>query len=458
MGRKQFSVLVVDDDSSFRRILEYNLFEDGHKVQTASDGKEALACLEVDKFDVIITDIKMPGMDGMELLRLAKEQNPETEVIVITAFGTIEMAVEAMKAGAFEYITKPVNRDELKMAVKKAVKMRSLENENRSLKKEVKRKYGFENIIGQSEPMQKVFGLVEKVANTDASILITGESGTGKELIAKAIHVRGARSSGPFVTINCAAIPKELLESELFGHKKGAFTGAVKDKQGKFQQAHGGTLFLDEIGELSIDLQAKILRATQQMEVTPVGANETQKVDVRIVSATNRDLEQSIEEGLFREDLYYRLSVVPVHLPSLRERREDIPLLVKHFISQLSDDSGVIISPNALKCLKDHEWKGNVRELENMIERALILRDGNTIEVDDLPEKLAKTDSDRKPPGNILQATEGLGLEEAEALIIRAALESCDWNQSQAARMLKIPRHVLIYRMDKFSIPKQKPE
>ncbi len=447
-------ILVVDDDASLRRILEYNLSQEGYEVVTAVDGETAIAALDSSRFDVVLTDIKMPGMDGMDLLSEVKSRAPDTQVIVITAFGTIEMAVEAMKAGAFEYVTKPFNRDELKITVQKALRLRSLEEENLRLRREVQRKFGFDNIVGESEPMQKVFRLIEKVADTDASVLITGESGTGKELVAKALHVRSGRSEAPFIPINCAAIPKELLESELFGHKKGAFTGAVRDKKGKFSDADGGTLFLDEIGDLSIDLQAKILRVLQEMEVTPVGSNDVVRVNVRVVSATNMDLEVAITEGLFREDLFYRLAVVPIHVPSLRERPDDIPLLVTHFLQAISKGGKITVEPAVMDALQKYDWKGNVRELENSIERLLILRESDTLRLEDLPRKIRQPT--REPRGGFAFTFPegGVGLEEAEKELILEALNQANGNQSQAARLLKVPRHILTYRMEKFEIAK----
>jgi len=449
-------ILVVDDDASLRRILEYNLAEEGHSVATADDGGSALEALGRAAFDLVLTDIKMPGMDGMELLQRVRLEAPDTQVIVITAFGTIEMAVDAMKAGAFEYITKPFNRDELKLAVRKALRVKNLETENVRLKREVTRKYGFENIVGDSLQMQQVFRLVEKVADTDASILITGESGTGKELVARAIHYRSRRAERPFHAVNCAAIPRELLESELFGHRKGAFTGAIRDKRGKFEEAQGGTLFLDEIGELPVELQAKILRALQEMEVTPVGSNDAIRVSARIVTATNRDLEEEIEEGRFREDLYYRLAVVPIHLPSLRERPDDVPLLVVHFLKTLAPGEAVTLTPKALEALRTYSWKGNVRELENTIERLLILRDADVIDLPDLPEKIRRPGGDAEGTGfRFTFPPEGIGLEEAEKALIETALARTGWNQSRAAHLLRVPRHILLYRIEKFGIPKK---
>jgi len=452
-------ILIVDDDASLRRVLEYNLAEEGYAVATAASAEEALEALGRSSFDLVVTDIQMPGISGMELLARVRRDAPETQVIVITAFGTIEKAVEAMKAGAFEYVTKPFNRDELKLTVRKALRVQTLERDNLRLRREVSRRFEVKNIIGDAEPMQRMFRLIEKVADTTAPVLITGESGTGKELVARALHYGSARAERPFLAVNCAAIPRELLESELFGHKKGAFTGAIRDKKGKFEEAHGGTLFLDEIGDLPIELQAKILRALQEMEITPVGSNDLVQVDVRILAATNRDLEERIEEGSFREDLYYRLAVVPIHVPSLRERPEDIPLLVAHFLAALAPGQPVRVTPEAMAALKRHPWKGNVRELENTLERLLILREGDTLGLDALPDKV------RNPPPEpgsgaftFCFPPEGIGLEEAERELILEALRRTNWNQSRAAQLLKVPRHILLYRMEKFDIPRRAPE
>ncbi|MDF1551593.1 MAG: sigma-54 dependent transcriptional regulator [Deferrisomatales bacterium] len=452
-------ILIVDDDASLRRVLEYNLAEEGYAVATAASGEEALEVLGRSSFDLVLTDIKMEGIGGMELLARVRRDTPETQVIVITAFGTIEMAVEAMKAGAFEYVTKPFNRDELKLAVRKALRVQHLERDNVRLRREVSTRFEVKNIIGDSEPMQHVFRLIEKVADTAAAVLITGDSGTGKELVARALHYGSGRAERPFLTVNCAAIPRELLESELFGHKKGSFTGAIRDKKGKFEEAHGGTLFLDEIGDLPIELQAKILRALQEMEVTPVGSNEMVRVDVRILAATNRDLEERIEEGAFREDLYYRLAVVPIHMPSLRERPDDIPLLVTHFLGTLAPGQPVRVTPDAMAALQRYPWRGNVRELQNTLERLLILRDGDTLGLDALPDKIRHPAPD---PGHGAFSfhfpPEGVGLEEAERALIMEALRRAGWNQSRAAQLLKVPRHILLYRMGKFAIPRKSPD
>ena len=449
-------ILIVDDDASLRRVLEYNLAEEGYSVATAASGEEALELLGRSPFDLMVTDIQMSGISGMELLARVRRDTPETQVIVITAFGTIEMAVEAMKGGAFEYVTKPFNRDELKLVVRKALRVQNLERDNVRLRREVSKRFEVKNIIGDSEPMQQVFRLIEKVADTTAPVLITGDSGTGKELVARALHYGSARAERPFLAVNCAAIPRELLESELFGHKKGAFTGAIRDKKGKFEEAHGGTLFLDEIGDLPIELQAKILRALQEMEVTPVGSNDIIRVDVRILAATNRDLESRIEEGAFREDLYYRLAVVPIHVPSLRERSEDIPLLVVHFLQALAPGQPVSVTREALAALHRYRWKGIVRELENTLERLLILREGDTLGLEALPEKIRNPPGEDTPGGfSFCFPPEGIGLEAAEKALIEEALRRAGWNQSRAAQLLKVPRHILLYRMEKFAIPRR---
>jgi len=454
-------ILVVDDDASLRRILEYNLAKEGYAVLTADSGERALALLDAERVDLLITDVKMPGMDGMDLFRRVRQASPETQVIVITAFGTIEMAVEAMKAGAFEYVTKPFNRDRLILVVRKALRLRRLEHDNARLRREVGKKYGFENIVGDSPLLQQVFRVIEKVADSDAPVLITGESGTGKELVAKAIHYRSSRAEQPFVAVNCAAIPRDLLESELFGHKKGAFTGAVRDKTGRFEEAGGGTLLLDEIAELPLELQPKLLRALQEREFTPVGAAGTTRCAARIIAATNRDLEGGVAGGSFREDLYYRLAVVPIHLPSLRERPEDIPLLVAHFLRTLGEGRKVTLSREAAAALQRHAWKGNVRELENTVERLLVLGESDVIRLEELPEKIRVPRPAAPGPEvggfSFTFPEEGLSLEQAEKALILEALRRSAWNQTRTARLLKIPRHLLLYRMEKFGLPRKPP-
>ena len=446
-------ILVIDDDSSLRRVLEYNLQQEGYDVFTAADGESGLKLFEEKAPALVITDLKMPGMGGFQLLAAVKERSPATVVIVLTAFGAIDTAVEAMKLGAFDYLTKPFNREELKLTVKKGLQLQGLSEENRLLKEELSGRAEFKSIVGTSRAMEGVFSVVRKVADTEATILITGESGTGKELVARAIHSGSSRRGGPFVAVNCAAIPRDLLESELFGHVKGAFTGAVRDKEGKFQLAEGGTIFLDEVGDLPLELQPKLLRVLQERVVEQVGGTTPQRIDLRVVAATNADLEKWIAEGRFREDLYYRLCVIPIQLPPLRERPEDIPLLVRYFCAKFGAE-GVTFSRQALDRLQAYAWPGNVRELENTVERLLIMREGDQIGPDELPDKVsAGSGGAATPEGGVLRLpAEGYSLEQLEMEAVLEALARCDWNQTQAARFLRIPRHTLIYRMEKYNI------
>jgi DNA-binding NtrC family response regulator len=448
---KKTSILLIDDDDSLRRVMEFSLTEAGHRVQTASSGEEGLRLFEKDFFDTVITDITMPGMSGMEVLAKVRQRDAHTPVIVITAYGTIESAVEAMKQGAFDYITKPVSRDELRLTVEKAVKMRRLEKENVKLRAEVTDRYCFDSIIGSSEKMREVLDLAGRVAASDASLLIMGESGTGKELLAKGVHFNSRRAENSFVAVNCAAIPEALIESELFGHVKGSFTGAVRDKEGKFELADGGTLFLDEIGDLRIDLQAKILRALQEREVDRVGGAKPIAVDVRVIAATNKDIERAVHEGAFREDLYYRLNVITLVIPPLRERKEDISLLAGHFLKKFNKDGGVLLEAAALSALMAYGWPGNVRELENVIERASVLKRGSLITREELPEKLKK--GKMGVADIILNLPEqGISLEDLEKSLIIKALEKHKGNQTRAAEFLGITRPTLIYRMEKFGL------
>jgi DNA-binding NtrC family response regulator len=442
-------ILIIDDDISLRRVLEFNLQEEGYEVVTAASGEEGVQLFSETGPTLVITDMKMPGMDGMQVLKSIKEHSPETLVIIITAFGAVESAVAAMKAGAHDYITKPFNRDTLRLTVTKALRFSGLTKENRRLKDELADREAFRNIVGTSAAMAEVFNLIRKVANTEATVLITGESGTGKELVARAIHAGSSRKNGPFQAINCAAIPRDLLESELFGHVKGAFTGAIKDKEGRFLQAEGGTIFLDEVGELPLELQPKLLRALQEKSVEPVGGSATIKLDVRVVAATNLDVDKALAAGSFREDLYYRLAVIPLHLPSLRQRKDDIPLLLKYFCTRHGAQQ-VSFGRDALDLLTDYAWPGNVRELENMVERLLILRNSDTITAADLPDKLRGS-----PPSGTAVVNlpdEGYSLEQLEREVVVGALERNAWNQTAAARFLRIPRHTLIYRMGKYGI------
>ena len=445
-------VLLIDDDASLRRVTEYSLHSAGFQVLSAGDGKQGLASFQADHPQVVITDIQMPGMSGYEVLQQIKAARPETVVIVITAYSSVEKAVEAMKQGAYDYLAKPFSRDELVMVVEKAFNLLGLQEENQRLRDQLEHHVDFSHMVGSSDAMQKVFDLVRRVAPTEAGVLITGESGTGKELIAKAIHQGGGRSKEPFVAINCAAIPANLLESELFGHVRGAFTDAVRDRVGKFEQADGGTLFLDEVGEMPLELQPKLLRVLQEMEVEPIGG-KVRSVDVRIIAATNQDVELAIEEGRFREDLYYRLAIIPVELPPLRERLDDIPLLIEYFLKRFSTEAPLSVSPAAFECLKAYSWPGNVRELQNAIERLVVLSHGDMVESEHLPAKFSAGPTAKRsrvvelPP-------EGYSLEALEREVVVQALERNDWNQTRAADFLQIPRHTLIYRMEKYDIKK----
>jgi two-component system NtrC family response regulator len=445
-------VLLIDDDASLRRVTEYSLHSAGFQVLSAVDGKQGLASFKADHPQVVITDIQMPGVSGYEVLQQIKAERPETVVIVITAYSSVEKAVDAMKQGAYDYLAKPFSRDELVMVVEKAFNLLGLQEENQRLRDELEHQVDFSHMVGISDGMRSVFDVVRRVAPTEAGVLITGESGTGKELIAKAIHQGGGRSKEPFIAINCAAIPANLLESELFGHVRGAFTDAVRDRTGKFEQADGGTLFLDEVGEMPMELQPKLLRVLQEMEVEPVGGT-ARSVDVRIIAATNQDVELAIEEGRFREDLYYRLSIIPIELPPLRERPEDIPLLIEHFLKRYSAATPITVSAAAFECLKAYPWPGNVRELQNAVERLVVLNHGEVIEPEHLPAKFCAPPSSSRsrvvelPP-------EGYSLEALEREVVVQALERNDWNQTRAADFLQVPRHTLIYRMEKYEIKK----
>lgn len=451
MGNKPH-ILLIDDDQSLRRVIEYSLVENGFAVRPAASGEEGLALFQKEPFDAVITDITMPGMSGMEVMEKVRKADQGLPVIIITAYGTIESAVSAMKQGAFDYITKPFNRDELRITLDRALKMRRLEKENVCLRAEVIDRYRFDAIVGGSDKIREVIALAGRVAPSDATVLVTGESGTGKELLARGIHYSSGRSEGPFVAVNCAAIPENLIESELFGHMKGSFTGAVRDKEGKFELADGGTLFLDEIGDLRIDLQAKILRALQERTVDRVGGVKQVELDVRVIAATNRDLEREVREGNFREDLYYRLSVVILHMPPLRERKDDIPLLAEHFLKKFSPKgSDVRLAPDALALLAAYGWPGNVRELENVMERASILKRGDIITSADLPEKLSRRAAGAA--GILLNLPDdGVSLEELEKDLIIKALDKHKGNQTRAAEFLRITRPTLIYRMEKYGL------
>ncbi len=447
-------ILVADDDESLRRVLEFRLREAGYEVLTAENGLTALDFFMERPVDCLITDLRMPGLTGLELLQRAGAIRSEVPVVVITAYGDMETAVEAMRAGAFDFITKPFNHEQILLTVRKALTYGSTLAENRTLRRLVHERFRIEGIVGGSPRMREVLDRVARVAGVDATVLITGESGTGKELIAKAIHVGGARQGKPFVAVNCAAIPENLIESELFGYKRGAFTGAVTDSRGHFEEAHKGTLFLDEVSAMPLGLQAKLLRVLQENEITRLGESTARKVDVRIVAATNRNLRTMIEDESFREDLYFRLAVVPIELPALRERREDIPLLAEHFLKRACErhDCGDLkIEPEVFARLSSYPFPGNVRELENLIERMVVLAKGGTLTLEDLPENVRETPAHA---ANVLldMPADGLSIEAVEREIIRRALEMHDGNQTRTARYLDVTRSALIYRMQKYEL------
>jgi two-component system NtrC family response regulator len=453
-------ILVVDDDESLRRITQLQLEESGYQVLTAANGEQALGLVDEHSPGLVISDLKMPGMSGLDLLRETLAARPETTVIMVTAFGTVATAVEAMKAGAYDYITKPIDYEQLLLVVNRAMERQQLLEEVRNLRRRLDEKYGFENIVGRSKTLLRVLEIASRVAERDSTVLLRGETGTGKDLLAKAIHQNSRRRKQPFVTINCGAIPKELLESELFGHTKGSFTGAFTPKTGKVEMADGGTLFLDEVGELPLELQVKLLRLIQQGEIEKVGAPQAVTVDVRIIAATNRNLQALIEDGAFREDLYYRLAVIPIELPPLRERAEDIPELVQHLFGKMKQKHGLPnlhLPPHLIPYFSGYRWPGNVRELENIVERLAVLAVGDEIGINDLPEFLRR---DRPSPDSIqleLPAA-GISLETVEKELIAKALKKFDWNQTQAARFLDISRRTLIYRMEKHGLRRESEE
>ena len=449
---KRIKILVIDDDESLRRVLEYNLAQEGYAVLTAASGEQGLELLKKEGADLVLTDVRMSGMNGLQVMEEVRKLDAKIQVIILTAFGTIETAVEAMKAGAFHYISKPFNRDELKLTIRKALELEALQRENVVLRQALKSRNDLDSIVADSPGMRQIVEMIRRVAPTETTVLILGESGTGKELVARAIHGLSPRSRGPFVAVNCAAIPENLLESELFGHVKGAFTGAIRDRVGKFAAAEGGTIFLDEIGEMRPELQVKILRALEEPSMERVGDNRAIRVDVRVLAATNKDLTKAIATGEFREDLYYRLNVVPLAIPPLRERREDVRALTQHFLKSLGAPLRLTIAPDAFRALETHDWPGNVRELENALERALIFHRGDVISVSDLPETIRspKTKESSALPVSLPEA--GLSLEVVERELIVRALQKHDWNQSRAARYLCITRHTLLYRMDKHGI------
>jgi DNA-binding NtrC family response regulator len=445
------SLLVVDDDAAMRQML-VSLFRDrGFQVEQAASAGDALERAQDRDFDAVLTDVRMPGRSGIELVGELRRLRPDTPAIVMTAFGSIDSAVEAMRAGAFDYIAKPFEPDVVMFTVDRALQQRALEEENRRLRRAVDRTSAFGDLIGTSPAMREIFALIRKVAHGRSSVLITGESGTGKEVVARTLHFHGNRGDRPFVPINCTAIPEGLLESELFGHVRGAFTGAHTSKQGLFEKANGGTLFLDEIGDMGLGLQSKLLRVIQDREIRPVGSTQTVKVDVRIVAATNKDLTTEIEEGRFREDLFYRLNVIPLHIPPLRERPEDIPALVEHFVQKHSDGARRTVSPEAMQRLVACPWKGNARELENVIERALALSDTPELGPQDLPLGAVAAPGDAPPAAGFLRAAaeRRLSLRDVEERYIEEILRVTGGNKVRAARLLGIDRKTLYRRAER---------
>jgi DNA-binding NtrC family response regulator len=454
MTKSAAKILLVDDDDSLRRVLEFQLAEAGHSVVSESDGREALKSYSAEDFDCVVTDWRMPKMTGSQLVSQATAINSEVPIIVITAFGDVDTAVEAMRGGAFDFITKPFNRQEILLTVEKALKYGQALAENRRLRRQIHEDFRIENVIGTSEKMLQVFDLVERVSKTNVTVLIEGETGTGKELIAKGIHFSGTRRNKPFVAINCAAIPETLIEAELFGYKKGAFTGAVGESRGKFEEANGGTLFLDEISAMPLQSQTRLLRVLQEQEVTRLGENSPRKIDARIIAASNENLPELIKENAFREDLYYRLAVVPITLPPLRERREDLPVLTEHFVTRSASKHGMRppkIARDVFKVFFDYPWMGNVRELENLVERMVVLSDGETLTLSDLPESV-KNPSSTKGELWFDLPFEPINLEALEREIIRSSLLRHDGNQSQTSKYLGITRSALIYRIQKYDL------
>jgi DNA-binding NtrC family response regulator len=445
------SVLLVDDDAVFRTALKRHLEGEIYQVTTACDAEEGLQHLSEDRFDLVLTDLKMPGLDGLEFLRRARELQPDLAVIVITGFGSPERSLQALRTGAFWYIEK--NYEDMSTVghlVNQALELQHLRATNRQLQRQLRVRYGFDNIVGTSQPLRETLNLVRRVAETEATVLILGESGVGKELIARALHYNSGRADQPFVAVNCGALPEELLESELFGHVRGAFTGAVQDRVGRFTAADGGTLFLDEIGDMSPKLQIKLLRVLQEKEFEPVGSSRTRRVDLRILTATNQDLAKLIRDRLFREDLYFRLSVVPIEVPPLRRRREDIPPLLEHFLQiQRRQYPGIQgITGGAMKALTEYAWPGNVRELEGLTERLVILKQEGWIEEDDLPAPIRAGRGEAvriqlTPGGMDLRAV----IDSIETDLIRQALESTRWNKNRAAQLLQVKRTTLVEKI-----------
>ncbi len=446
-------ILVVDDEESHRIMLRAVLKDEGYEVVEAADGTEAVRAVEQEPFDLVLLDVRMKTMDGIEALNEIRKISPLIPVLIMTAYASVKTAVEALKAGAFDYLTKPLDIEELKILIEKALELYHLREENLTLKERLGDRFDFSKIIGKSRKMRELFDTLSLVAPTDATILILGESGTGKELVANAIHHNSFRKSQPFIKISCSALPETLLESELFGHERGAFTGAIARREGRFQLAHRGTIFLDEVGEMSQTTQMKLLRVLQEKEFEPLGSTQTLKVDVRVIAATHKDLTQEVKEGRFRDDLFYRLNVIPIHLPPLRERKEDIPDLANHFLSQYREKNKKEIkefSPKALDLLIRYEWPGNIRELENCIERAVIVARGELIAPVDLPPSIQNLPAGKGDSEILFPA--GISLQEAEKALILKTLEDAGGNRSRAAEILGINRRTLQMKLKEYGM------
>jgi len=455
------SILIVDDEKDTLELLDRFFSVEGYDVVGVLSGAEALEAARGQEFDLLITDLNMPEMDGISLLREMRSVSPKTVGIVITGFASVDTAVEAMKIGARDYVSKPFKLDEIRLVVSRTLEHRRLQNENLTLKKQLKKKYRFENLIGDHQNMQNLFRLIERVANSNSTVLITGESGTGKELVARAIHYNSDRRDKYLIPINCGAIPEPLLESEIFGYVKGAFTGATTNRVGRFEAASGGTIFLDEVGEMSPALQVKILRVIQEQEFQPVGSSKTKKIDVRVISASNTNLEEAIEQKKFRRDLYYRLNVIPLEISPLRERRSDIPLVINHFLDRFRREKGRNIKPfddDVSNALMAYDWRGNVRELENLIERMIILSEDDHVSLNDLPPQIHQK-AGVVLPGTILIPDEGLEFNnivgEFENRLIRSALEKSRGNKNMAAKLLGLKRTTLVEKIKKKGLENQ---
>lgn len=445
------SVLLIDDDLSLSRVLGYQLEQSGFDVVVVNSGKDGLDQFKEKTFDIVVTDIQMPDMSGIEVLGEIRKIDVNIIIILITAYGSVDNAIEACRLGADDYLTKPFGQEQLLFVIEKALRLRELQSDNTQLRRELKRKHKFNNLLTNNSEMESVLEMAGQIADSNTTTLILGESGTGKELIAKAIHYNSARGKKPLITVNCPSIPENLLESELFGHVRGAFTGAVKDRKGKFEMASGGTIFLDEIGDLHETVQAKLLRVLQEQEIERLGDSKTIKVDVRIITATNKDLWQLSQTGKFREDLYYRLSVIPITIPPLRDRRGDVPILINHFLKKYSGIKNFKIESDVLDILELYSWPGNIRELENLVQRLVTLSKGELITSKDLPDHIRSAEVNLTSL-SLKIPTEGLSLDEVQEKLIRETLQKTNGNQSKAARLLKIPRHVLLYRLKKLGI------